>query len=438
MISHIGLVRETKNKWERRVPLIPPDIAGLISRLGIQVSVQPSPNRIFEDKLFVEAGAQVTNDLNACGMIFGIKEIKPDDLLPEKCYLFFSHTIKGQSYNMPMLQRLLDLKCTLIDYEKIANEKGMRLIYFSFHAGVAGIIDTMWSFGRLMEWSGISSPFTRLKQTIAYDGMHQAEVEFQEIGEIIRKEGLAAENSPLVIGVTGYGNVARGVHHLLDLLPMQQIEPAELKSFVENKQFDPKTVYSVVFKEKDMVESTEESSDFNLQHYYDQPHLYRSQFEQYLPYLKILVNASYWDTPYPRHVTRESIRRLYNGGDTPSLRVIGDISCDIEGGVEITLKATDPGNPYFTYNTINDSIMDNLSDAGPLIMAVDNLPSELPRDASIYFSSILKTLIPDLVKTNYTRDFVEIDLPDHLKKAVIVHRGELTPEYQYLKDYLNQ
>jgi alpha-aminoadipic semialdehyde synthase len=438
MIKHIGLVRETKNEWERRVPIIPRDIRGLISKLGIVMSVQPSANRIFEDKLFLEAGAQVIPDLNACEMILGIKEIKPDDLLPDKIYMFFSHIVKGQSYNMPMLRRLLDLNCTLIDYEKIANEKGMRLIYFSFHAGVAGIIDTMWSFGHLMEWSGIDSPFARLKQTITYDGMHQAEIEFQEIGDYIKKEGLTAKHLPFVIGITGYGNVARGVHHLLDFLPVEKIDPANLHTFMQNGIFDPKKVYTVVFKEEDMVVPVQASSKFELHDYYNHPQNYCSQFEQYLPYMNILVNASYWDTPYPRHVSRESIRNLYSAADPPRLRLIGDISCDIEGGVEVTLKTTDPGDPYFTYDAANDAIIDGLSDAGPVIMSVDNLPSELPRDASIYFSSILKTLIPDLVNTDFTSEFSQLRLPDHLKKAVIVYRGKLTRNYQYLQDYLDQ
>jgi saccharopine dehydrogenase (NAD+, L-lysine-forming) len=438
MIKTIGIVRETKNVWERRVPLIPTDVRALLTDMNIRILVQPSSNRIFEDPLYEEAGAILNHNLNECDLIVGIKEIKLQDLLDNKFYMFFSHTIKGQSYNMPMLQKLMDLKCTLLDYERIINEKGMRLIYFSFHAGVAGIVDTMWTYARYLKWKGINSPFNYLKQTISYDGLYEAEQVFQDIGEEIKKEGLPQTLSPFVIGITGYGNVARGVQHLLDLLPYKEIHPTELISFFRNKNYDSHTIYKVIFEEKDMVIPVSDNTDFDLTHYYQNPEEYKTQFEQYLPYLTILVNASYWDTSYPRHVTRQFIKRLYQSGQRPLLSVIGDISCDIEGGIEITLKATDPGNPYFTYDVGADKAINGFSETGPVIMSVDNLPSELPRDASVYFSSVLKTLLPEIVTVDFSVPFDQLNLPDHLKKAIILFQGRLTPEYEYLNEYLMQ
>ena len=216
MVRKIGIVRETKNKWERRVPLIPADIKNLIRELGLDVIVQPAANRIFSDQEFKAAGAQIAEDLTGCEMIFGIKEVKIPDLIAGKTYLFFSHTTKGQSYNMPMLQKLLDLECSLVDYERMVNEKNQRLIYFSFHAGVAGTIETFWAYGQRLAWEKISSPFSSVRQTLTYADQDEAEAAFSVLGEKIKRVGLPPAISPLVVGITGYGNVSRGAQHMLE------------------------------------------------------------------------------------------------------------------------------------------------------------------------------------------------------------------------------
>ena len=152
--------------------------------------------------------------------------------------------------------------------------------------------------------------------------------------------------------------------------------------------------------------------------------------------MTILMNASFWDTKYPRHVPNESLKRLYKADVSPKLHLIGDISCDINGGVQCTVKSTDPGEPVFTFHPGSSEISDGFSKEGIVIMSVDNLPSELPKDASTYFSSVLKTLLPDMVAADYTLDFKDLNLPDSIKNAVIVYNGQLTPEYEYLKKHL--
>jgi len=148
------------------------------------------------------------------------------------------------------------------------------------------------------------------------------------------------------------------------------------------------------------------------------------------------MNASFWDTPYPRHVTNSFLKELFSESNNPQLQIIGDISCDIEGGVECTVKATDPGKPVFTYNPVSGEVSDEINNDGIVIMSVDNLPSELPKDASEYFSGILKTLIPDMVEADFTADFDQLKLSDSIKKAIICYRGRLTPDYIYLEKYL--
>ncbi len=434
MSKILGIIRETKNEWERRTPLVPDDIKDLLKHLPIKIYVQPSDLRIYNEQQYQQSGAEISMDLSKADIILGIKEIKIPDLLPDKIYLFFSHTIKGQDYNMPMLEKILDLKCTLLDYEKIMNASGQRLIYFSLHAGLAGIVETLWAYGQILNRKGIDNPFADIKQTYRYNSLDEIKKTFRTVAECIRTDGLPTAVCPLVIGITGYGNVARGVRELVDILPFAEIDPGELH--ILSRNYDRRKIYISVFKEEHMVEPVTEGAQFELQDYYDNPDKYRSRFRSYLPYLNILVNATYWDTPYPRHITKSELRELYQSGKISSLAVIGDISCDIEGGVEITFKATEPGKPVYTYDPLMNRYTDGLSDNGIVVMAVDNLPSELPKEASEYFSGILKTLVPDLVHADFTVKFENLDLPPSLKDAIIVYRGAFTPGYTYLQEYL--
>jgi len=153
----IGIRREDKNRWERRVPLIPKHVKELIESHGIDVTLQPSSIRIFSDEEYLQAGAKIQEDLSACHIIFAVKEIPADFFQPGKTYVFFSHTIKGQKKNMPMLKRMMELGCNLIDYEKVIDEKGRRLIFFGRHAGLAGMIDTLWALERRLTWEGTSN-----------------------------------------------------------------------------------------------------------------------------------------------------------------------------------------------------------------------------------------------------------------------------------------
>ncbi|MEE8592703.1 MAG: hypothetical protein V3T03_01120, partial [Candidatus Bipolaricaulota bacterium] len=231
-----------------------------------------------------------------------------------------------------------------------------------------------------------------------------------------------------------YGNVSKGAQEILDLLPITDIEPADLlagrlPANVGN------TILKVVFHEEDTVLPLIKDKAFELQEFYDHPERYRAAFERYLPLLTTLVNCIYWEPKYPRLVTIESARKLYADGQ-PKLRVIGDVSCDVAGGVEITVKATEPDNPIYVYDPETGSIRSGVEGNGPVMMAVDILPSELPRESSAYFSDILKRFVPDIVTADYSVDFETLDLPAPLKRAVICHRGDLTPDYQYIEKHL--
>jgi len=436
MKNRIGIRREDKNKWERRVPLTPEDVKELREVQGIDVTLQPSPIRVFPDDEYLHVGANIQEDLSACPVVFAVKEIPAEFFRPGKTYVFFSHVIKGQKQNMPMLKRMMELKCNLIEYEKVADQEGKRLIFFGRHAGLAGMIDTLWALGKRLSWEGISNPFAGIENAYKYKTLNQAREGVLRAKEQIKKNGLPAEMTPLVFGVTGYGHVSLGAQEILDLLPHKQIDPNEIFSLDGESDFSRKHVYKVVFKEEHLAEPISPAGRFELQDYYDHPEKYRSQFERYIPHLAVLVNCIYWDERYPRLVTRKFLRKLYAEKESPRLRVIGDVSCDIEGSIECTVRVTQPDNPVYVCNPEEGQVRDGYEGKGVVILAVDNLPCEIPRRASIDFSHALKPFVPQIAKADFSVGFDKLALPAPIKKAAILHHGELTPDYRYIQEFL--
>ena len=431
MERRIGIRREDKSKWERRSPLTPSDVAFLDSAHSIKTTVQPSQIRVFQDNEYKELGTEVSENLDV-PVIFGIKEIPPDLFREDKIYVFFSHTIKGQEYNMPMLKRMMEKRDTLIDYECFRDENDNRLIAFGKYAGIAGMIESLWAAGKRLEWEGYKTPFLHIKRPIEYPSLNHLKKDSEKLGKEIKEKGLPEELSPFVIGIAGYGNVSSGAQELLRYFPVEEIKAEELESLKDN----PHTLYKVVFREEHLVRRKDEKS-FNLQDYYDNPEHYEGVFFKYLPYITILINAIYWEEKYPRLITKEYLRKNYNK-ELAKLKVIGDISCDIEGANECTMVCTEPDNPVYVYNPENGTIKYGIEGDGIVIMAVDILPTELPRESSIYFSNILKGFIPEIVNASYPGDFNKCTLPLPIKRAVILYKGELTPPYQYLKRFLRR
>ena len=432
----VGVRSEDKSQWERRVPLVPGDVKAL-REAGIDAVVQTSSHRAFGDDEFARAGVPVQPDLGDCRIIVGIKEIPPPKLEAGKVYLFFPHVIKGQPGNMPMLRRLMELKATLVDYERIVDEKNRRLIFFGRHAGLAGMVNTLWSLGKRLDAEGVPSAFSRLKQARSYAELSGAQEDLERIAARISAEGVPQAIHPLVVGFTGYGNVSQGAQEILDLLPVQAISPAELKNVAHDRTRDARVVYKVVFREEDLVEPLEAGNAFDLDDYFRLGKAaYRSVFDRYVDDLSVLVNCVYWDERYPRLLTLDRCRRLWAPGRSPKLRVIGDISCDVNGSVECTVKPTEPGNPVYVYEPATGKATDGFAGDGPVVMAVEILPSEIPRESSIDFSRVLKRFVPHLATADLSRSFAELDLPPELKRAVIVYQGELTPEYGYLKSFI--
>jgi len=428
----IGIRREDKNIWEKRTPLIPSDMKELIENFGIQFLVQPSEIRIFKDEEYAQAGAEISEDLSKAEFIFGVKEIPPEKLLPEKTYVFFAHVIKGQKHNMPMLRRLMDLKCNLIDYERIVDEQGRRLIFFGKYAGYAGLVETFHALGKKLDLMGIKNPFVELDQPYKYSSVEEAKEVLKKIGDQILSTGLPDEILPLTVGFAGYGNVSKGAQEFFDILPHIEITPDELLKNYDDFKKEKNHLIKIVFKEKDTVRRKE--GEFDLNEFFFHPENYESRFEDYLPKLRVLLNCIFWTDKYPRLVTKKFL--LENPEISKSLFVIGDISCDIEGAIEITYKATQPDIPCFTFNPFENKYYDDVQKDGIVVMAVDNLPCEFSKEASSEFSKVLKNFIPQMIQNHFDKEFSDLNLPYPIKKAIILHKGQLTEEYKYIEKYL--
>ena len=427
----LGIRREDKNRWEKRVPLTPSHVRALVQD-GFDVRVQPSGLRAFADDAYAAAGARLVDDLSSCPIVMGVKEIPVDQLAAGKTYVFFSHTVKGQAHNMPMLRRLMDLRCSLVDYERVVDRSKRRLIFFGRHAGLAGTVETLRALGQRWRAMGIETPFAQLSPAYEYGGLAAALAHMKTVGAAIREHGLPTACCPLVIGVAGYGNVAQGVAEMMAPLHPVDAAPAELSTLPRG---DGQTVYRVVFREEDMVRRRDGA--FNLAEYYEAPQHYRGVFEQYLPHLTVLVNAIYWTPKYPVLVSLDAVRALYGSNAAPPrLQVLGDITCDIGGAIACTVRATEPDNPVYVWEPKTGATVDGVIGDGPVVMAVDNLPCEFPVEASEDFGRGLLPFVPSLIRAadaGLTRSALDSGtLPEEIAQAVIVAGGELAPSYQYL------
>ena len=286
-----------------------------------------------------------------------------------------------------------------------------------------------------MHWEQIDTPFQEIKQTIEYNDLDDIKKHLTAVGKKIKTKGLPSSLTPLIIGFTGYGNVSLGAQEIIDLFPIKEITPEEIKTIEHNPS--NKVIYKVVFKEEHMVQPVSSTDHFELQDYYAHPERYRSVFEQYVPSLTILMNCIFWSAQYPRLVTKEYLKKSFKEKKSIPLRVIGDISADVNGAIEFTEKISSQDNPVFVYNPVTSTIQDGFKGEGVVVMSVDNLPCELPRESSESFSQTLLGFIPEIMSADFTApDFEKLMLPPEIKNAVIVYQGKLTPKYQYINKYL--
>jgi alanine dehydrogenase len=393
----IGLIKEGKAPSDNRVALTPAQCKWINKNSDeMEMMVQSSPSRCFTDREYQAAGVEVKEDISECDIFLGIKEVPVDQLLPGKTYLFFSHTKKMQPYNQKMLRAILDKKITLIDYECLEHEDGQRIIGFGFFAGVVGAHNGMMAYGNR---TGLYHLDRVYKQR-----------SFREL--IHTYFGLRLPN--VKIAVTGSGRVAHGILEIMNLMGIHEVEPDD---YLVRRFSYP--VYTQL-KGADLYEN-KISGKYSRLEFHEHPELYRCKFLPYTEQTDILLNGIYWDKNGPRLFESSDIK-----GENFIIQTIADITDDAGGSVPINLGDQTIENPIYGVDKITLKKTAPYLPGSIDIMAVGNLPNELPKDASRYFGEqLIKHVLEDLVGNS----------SEILERATIVKKGELTLPFDYLKDY---
>lgn len=393
----IGLLKEGKIPADNRVALTPAQCKWIQQQYpDVRVLAQSSPDRCFSDDEYKRAGITVTDRLEECDILFGIKEVPVAELISNKTCLFFSHTRKKQPYNQKLLQTIIEKNITLVDYECMEHEDGQRIIGFGFFAGIVGAHNGMMAYG---ERSGLFHLDRVYKQK-----------DFKEL--IHCYFGLKVPN--IKIAVTGSGRVAHGIVEVMNLMGIIEVEKDEYLS----REFSY-PVY-VQLKGADLYRHKKNGS-YSREDFHEHADDYECLFEEYVPYTDILMNGIFWDVNVPR------LFRIKKVSDPDfRIQVIADITDDTNGSVPINLGDQSIDYPVYGVDRINFQKTPPYQTGSVDVMAVGNLPNELPRDASKYFGEqLIKYILPDLLAGG----------SKVIEGATIVKKGALTEKFEYLRDY---
>jgi len=396
-MTRIGLIKEGKIPADNRVALTPAQCKWIYKNsTDIKIIVQSSAHRCFSDKEYVMAGAEVKDDLNDCDILLGIKEVPVDELIPGKIYLFFSHTRKKQVRNQQLLHAILEKKITLIDYECLEHEDGQRIIGFGFFAGVVGAHNGIMAYGNR---TGLFKLDRVYKQR-----------SFREL--IHTYFGLRLPN--VKIAVAGSGRVAHGILEIMNLMGIHEVEPDE---YIKKRFAYP--VYTQL-KGADLYRSKKDGG-YKREEFHTTPEYYECKFLPYATQTDILMNGVYWEKVSPRLFEPEDI-----ASDSFIIQTIADITDDVNGSVPINLGDQPIEDPVYGVDKKTLKKTEPYLPASIDVMAVGNLPNELPRDASRYFGEqLIKYVLDDLLKGG----------SPIIERATITKQGKLTKHFEYLKEY---
>jgi len=439
----LAVRREDKGPGERRAPLTPRQVASLaethFAKLHeVKIAVESSDRRVFPDGAYKRAGASIVSSLQRPTVVLGVKEPDPARLVPGSTHLVFAHVTKGQPANMPLLRRMIKLGCTLVDYEQIADDAGRRLVFFGRHAGQAGAIDALWALGRRLQAEGILTPFGDIRLAHEYAGLDAALAHIRAIGTQIREEGLPPALRPVVFAIAGSGHVSAGAAAVLDHLRPHEIGLEELENFPTTRE-SRRQVFLARLPRSARYRRIGGGS-FNSADYIRHPERYASAVPRYLDHITVFLNGTYWQDGFPRLINNHHLDDLWRGEDQPVLRVIADVTCDVGGSIEANVGATTPHDPVYVYSPhCRQNGLTRISGVrgeGPVLMTIDNLPAQIPSEASESFGAQLLPFVPGLVACDWTHPLNRLHLPTELRRAVIVHRGKLAPQFAYLEQSL--
>ncbi len=402
MQTTIGILREGKLPHDKRVPFTPKQCRQLMQQFpNLRIVVQSSPFRCFSDKEYQENQVEVVDKMDDCDILMGVKEVPAHLLIAGKTYFFFSHTIKKQAYNRALLQEILRKKIRLIDYEVLTDKQQMRIIGFGRYAGLVG------AYNGIRAWGLRFQQFSLKPAYLCYN-----------LSEMLQTLS-SIKVPPIKIVVTGDGRVAGGVLELLNHLKLKQVTVDE---FLANKDLSEPEFVQL---HPGDYNKHRDGKPFDLLHFFNHPTEYLGNFQQFLPKTDLLIGAAYWDPKAPP---------LFSLNDTSNkefrIKVIADITCDIDGSIPTTRHASTIDEPLYDYNPNTRQTDAPFTHPGNItVMAVDNLPCELPRDASEDFGrNLINKVVPALSGTD----------PDNiLERATITQHGKLTPRFSYLQDYVS-
>jgi len=396
----IGILREGKVPPDKRVPLTPKQCAEVMKKFeGTEIVVQPSPIRAFKDEDYTNLNITVNEDLSSCDVIMGVKEVNIEDLIPNKHFFFFSHTFKKQPYNRDLLNAILAKKIQLTDYEVLTKQNGARLIGFGRYAGIVGAYNGFRTFG-------LKHDLYNLKA--AHQCFDRKEME-SELAKV-----KLPENFKVVL--TGFGRVGHGAREIIDLLPIMEVSPEEFLSQTYNKP-----VYAQLNVED--YNARVDGAPFDKKAFYDSGEGHKSIFPNYLTVADMYIACHYYDNSAPFLFTREDIKK-----NNIKTTVVADISCDIDGPVASTIRPSTIADPIYGYNPLTEKEDDYKAENTIAVMAVDNLPCELPRDASEDFGSeLIKHIFPALLIDDAT-DIIA-------RGSETTKDGKLSEYFSYLQAY---
>jgi len=397
----IGVVREGKVPPDKRVPLTPEQCVKLQTIYPhVKVVVQPSPIRAYEDHEYADLGIEMNEDLSGCDILIGVKEVNIEDLIPNKKYLFFSHTFKKQPYNRELLRAILDKKIQLIDYEVLKNKNNRRIIGFGRYAGIVGCYNGFLTFG-------LKHKLYELKPANQCKNRKEVEEELKKV--------VLPDNTKIVL--TGFGRVGHGAREIMELLPIKEVTPEEFLSTDFNEPVFAHLEVEDYYKRTD-------GSEFVKKEFFNEPALFESTFPRYLSKADMYIPCHYWSDKADFIFTREDLK-----ADNVRLSVVADISCDIDGPVACTIRPSKIADPIYGYDPSEEKETDFMDENAIAVMAVDNLPCELPLDASEDFGS-------ELIKEVFPALFMD-------DKDAIIERasqttldGELSSYFSYLDAYV--
>ena len=396
----IGIIREGKNPPDKRTPFTPDRLKVLKHHYAGRLSfyVESCPFRCYTDEEYTEAGIEVISDISDCDVLFGLKEVPVSQLIPEKMYFFFSHTIKKQPRNRNLLLAILEKNIRLIDYEVLKDDSGNRVVAFGRWAGIVGAYNALWTYGK-------KTALFDMKRAYECFGLEELNFELKKV-----------QLPPVKIVVTGAGRVGGGVLEILNSLAIRQVSAYEFLHF-----YFEEPVFTVLHSGD--FNRRKSDGGFDKAEFYSNPELYESHFLKFAEAGEILIGAAYWDLAAPKLFEMKDI-----GDEDFSLSVIADVTCDIDGSIPTTNRASTISDPVYDVERLTGKELPAFgSQTSISVMAIDNLPCELPREASLEFCHQLeKWVLPALLEENASI----------LERATIARDGDLTLEFMHLTDYL--